>query len=71
MGRPEDAIAELSLGTELAPDNPTLHARLGRLLMASGRTDEASAALRKALRLAPTDRSISGDLEKAMKPRQT
>lgn len=58
QGHPDEAVALARRAAALSPDHPTAWRQLGALLARSGRTAEAVAALREALRVTPRDRKI-------------
>ena len=67
LSRPELFTRSLTLATEavrLRPDNAEAHEQLGDTLMSMGRYDEAVAALREGIRLAP-DRASDARIARA------
>src|SRR5262249_51814325 len=52
-GRFDDALAELALALELAPDHPALHYNVALVRLAQDRPGDAAAAWRKAISQKP------------------
>jgi tetratricopeptide (TPR) repeat protein/transglutaminase-like putative cysteine protease len=63
LGRMDEAFASFRRGLEVAPEEASLFAEHGRMLLRAGQSDAAAAELRRALALRPQDASVRELLE--------
>ncbi len=63
LGREDEALAAFRRGLEVAPEEPTLYAEQGRMLLRAGRRDAAAAELQRSLALRPQDAATRELLE--------
>jgi len=66
MGQTEEAIAQLSIASELQPENPYLRNMLGVLYGQKGRYDDAIAQFEQALRVLPAEPAFRSNLDRAI-----